>query len=460
MERCFITTKKLIEVKTKYLYYFVFLTILYNTIYIKNSLPKVLQIILTYIIPISQVLLLFFGGVLLYQDYRINRGKSVFNLPFIKWVLLYTLYLCILTIFQGTIFNTYNNAFFIIHSILFFCIMLIYIDRFNWMEGMVKIALLIILILSAFSIATLIIFFITHSNLIDGISNVGIKNFFLSVAPQSSRLIGLMENPNTFAYLLLYAFFIYVFLIIYFKNSKLKYLFSILLIFNVINLILTASRGALLSFLISLIFFCCCILILFRKTNHEHYHILKIAFISLAILGFLFLIYAFSFNSEFALSVREFIIKDLLRTKWLKTGSGRTNNWKVALSMDKSKYIFGVNDEYMYNRMVELLPKRSSSFINNNGRYHNMYITLLVNYGIFALLGFLYFLVYSLKVFVKGYFVSSFRRKRFVLIFISQFFAILVSGIFEQLPIFNLSPHALLFMFCWSSLFVLSNRDR
>jgi hypothetical protein len=338
--------------------------------------------------------------------------------------------------------------------------MLIFVDRFNWIEVMVKLALLIVAIISVFSIATSLIYFITHTSLINGVRNIGLKKFYLGVAPQSSRLIGLMVNSNTFAYLLLYSFYIYVFLIIYFKNSKLKYLFSILLIFNVSNLILTASRGALLSFLISLIFFCCCILILFRKTNHEHYHILKIAFISLAILVFLFLIYVFSFNSEFALSVREFIIKDLLRTKWLKTGSGRTNNWKVALSMDKSKYIFGVNDQYMFNRMADLLPKRSSSFINNNGRYHNMYITLLVNYGIFALLGFLYFLAYSLNVFVKGYFISSFRRKRFVLIFISQFFAILVSGIFEQLPIFNLSPHSLLFMFCWSSLFVLSNRNR
>ncbi len=460
MERCFITTKNLIETKIKYLYYFVFLTILYNTIYIKESLPYYLQILLTYIIPISQVLLLVFGGLLLYQDYKINKEKSVLRLPYIKWILLYTLYLCVLTIFQGTIFNTYNNAFFIVHSILFFCIMLIFVDRFNWMETMVKVALLIVIILSAFSIATFIIFFITHTNLINGVRNIGLRNFYLSVAPQSSRLIGLMQNPNTYAYLLLYSFYIYVFLIIYFKTSKLKYVFSILLLFNIFNLVLTASRGALLSFLISLVFFACSILILLRKTQHEHYYVLKIIFISLAILLIIFLIYVFSFNSELAITTREFIINDLLRIKWLKTGSGRTNNWKVALSMDKSKYIFGVNDQHMYNRMAELLPKRSSSFIHNNGRYHNIYITLIVNYGIFALLGFIYFIIYSVTDFVKGYFISSFRRKRFILIFISQFLAILISGIFEQLPIFNLSPHSLLFMFCWSSLFVISNRNR
>ena len=214
-------------------------------------MPSSFQTVFYIFSPASQGLLIILGSLLLYRDYKINKEKSVLSLPLTKWVLLFTLYLCILTIFLGTTFNTFNNAFYIIHSSLFFLVVLIGFKKADWIEVVAKILLLLVLILSAISIITTIIFIITHSSFIDLISNSELKSLLITVAPRKRRLFGIIGNSNTYAYLLVYTFFIYIFLIIYYKKSKLKYFLILVLINNFLHIVLTGSRGALVSVVLS-----------------------------------------------------------------------------------------------------------------------------------------------------------------------------------------------------------------
>jgi len=397
---------------------------------------------------------------LLYQDYVINKSKSVISLNYVKWILVFTLYLCLLTIFHKTTFSTFNNAFFIIHSVLFFLVLMIYGDKFLWIESIVKLVLFMVAWISLFSVLTLLIFIVTHTNLLSLIKNQALYSYFIKVAPPGKRVWGMLYNPNTFAYLLVFSFYLYLFLLIYYKTTKLKYLIFVMLFINVFNLFLIGSRGALVTLFVSLIPFSIVLLNLMKDNNFQYYRAYKIFFISFYSVLILFFCFIWFTNFTFSHNLKEFFIDNVIRVKWLKSGSGRVDNWKVVFSIDKKHFIFGVNDEFMHQQMLQYLPKRASSYVNNSGRYHNMYITLLANYGIFALLGFISFIVYSIIVFIKGYIVSSFRRKRFILLFLSQFFVFLIGGIFEQLPLFNESPHSLLFMLTLATLFRLSNKDR
>jgi len=417
-------------------------------------------LVVTYLIPVTQILLIVFGASLLYQDYNLNKSKSVIALNFVKYILGFTLYLCLLTIFHKTTFSTFNNAFFIIHSVLFFLVLMIYGDRFLWIESIVKLILFMVVFISIFSVLTFIIFIITHTNLLTLVNNQVLYSYFIKVAPPGQRVWGMLYNPNTFTYLLVFSFYLYIFLIIYYKTTKLKYFLFVMLFVNLFNLFITGSRGSLVTLFISLIPFSIILLNLMRENNFEFYKFYKIFFISFFSILILFFCFIWFTNFTFSHNLKDFFIDNVIRVKWLKSGSGRVDNWKVVFSIDKKHFVFGVNDEFMYQQMLQYLPKRASSYVNNSGRYHNMYITLLANYGIFALLGFVSFLVYSITVFIKGYLVSSFRRKRFILLFLSQLFIFLIAGIFEQLPLFNESPHSLLFMLTLASLFGLSKRDR
>jgi len=337
---------------------------------------------------------------------------------------------------------------------------MIYGDKFLWIESIVKLVLFMVAWISLFSVLTLLIFIVTHTNLLSLIKNQALYSYFIKVAPPGKRVWGMLYNPNTFAYLLVFSFYLYLFLLIYYKTTKLKYLIFVMLFINVFNLFLIGSRGALVTLFVSLIPFSIVLLNLMKDNNFQYYRAYKIFFISFYSVLILFFCFIWFTNFTFSHNLKEFFIDNVIRVKWLKSGSGRVDNWKVVFSIDKKHFIFGVNDEFMHQQMLQYLPKRASSYVNNSGRYHNMYITLLANYGIFALLGFISFIVYSMIVFIKGYIVSSFRRKRFILLFLSQFFVFLIGGIFEQLPLFNESPHSLLFMLTLATLFRLSNKDR
>ncbi len=396
----------------------------------------------------------------MYQDYNLNKSKSVMSLNYVKYILGFSLYLCILTIFHKTTFSTFNNAFFIIHSVLFFLVLMIYGDKFLWIESIVKLILFMVIVISIFSILTSIIFIITNTNLLSLVKNQAVYLNFIKVAPPEKSVHGILYNPNTFPYLLVFSFYLNIFLLIYYKTTKLKYFLFAMLFVNLFNLFISSSIGLLVILIVSLIPFSLILLKLMRNNNFQYYRAYKIFFISFFSIIILFICFIFFTNFTFSNSIKDSFIDNVIRLKWLKSGSGRVDNWKVVFSIDKKHFIFGVNDEFMHQQMLKYLPYSASSYVNNSGRYHNMYITLLANYGIFALLGFVSFLVYSITVFIKGYVVSSYRRKRFILIFLIQLLVFLIAGIFEQLPLFNESPHSLLFMLTLASLFGLSNRDR
>ena len=271
-------------------------------------------------------------------------------------------------------------------------------------------------------------------------------------APPGKRIWGILDNPNTFAYLLVFSNYIYFLLILALKKRRVTYLLLFLVIVNFINIILTSSRGAILTFIISFCLFAVLLLLLLRKNENKYYPYLRLLFISffaIIIFSILFIIYS---DSSLAISLKDFFIKNLFRLKWLKSGSGRTMIWDVALNLDIKTYLLGIPDYKIYPIYLEELPKFAEKFLNNSGRYHNMYIGLLLNYGIFALLGFLLFLGKSIIQIVNTYSNASFNKKLLLIFFISQFVTFIISGVFEQLALFSQSPHSLLFMFIWAIL--------
>jgi len=444
--------------KSKYLIIYIFSTILYGGIYVKASFPKILLITFNVIVPASQILLVVYGIYLLYQDYKLNKNRCVLCLSYVKWILLFTLYLVILTIFQGNIFGAYNNAFFIIHSVLFFLVMLIYCDKYKWMDSIIKFLIVFVSVFSLITVVTTIIFLITNTPLLGLISNTSIINSLLFIAPTGQRIVGLLTNVNTYAYLLIYSFYLYIFLIIYYKHTKAQILLIVLLANNLFNIFITGARGAYVSFFPGIIIFSLVLLLLMKRTSYRKIKFFKILIFSILAILVSLLVCTYAISTHFTLQLRYFIDENVIRIWNLKSGSGRIDIWSSLFSLDKRTFIFGLNDNAMYQMIKDMAPHYSLNLLNNDGRYHNVYITLLANYGIFALLGFLSFLIYSIVIIFKGYFKASFKRSRLILIFFFQFITFLISGIFEQLPLFSLSPHSLLFMFVWASTIILSTK--
>ena len=419
-------------------------------------MPISLLLVFNIFLPITQVLLIIFGVLIIYLDYKSNRDFSLVTINYFKWLILYSLYLIILTFFQGTCFSTYNNSFFIIHSILFFFIILLNKNSFNTLDIIARISLFFVSIFSIFSILTTSIFIITNTSLLHYINNNLVYSYLIYVAPPGKRVIGLMTNVNTYSYLLLYTIYIYIFLIIFYKKTKLKYLCIFSIFNNLFNFFITGSRGAILSLIISGGFFIIVLLVLMRENYHPKLKKVKIFITSCIVLSVIFIVFIFKFNFEISILLKNYFMNNIIRPSNFKYGSGRLYIWQNVIYIDKKFLIFGLSDVDMYNQIKSNLPNYSVELLNNQGRYHNMYITLLANYGIFALLGFFIFLFYSIRVFYISYKKSVHKIKIVFLCFGAQFLAFLISGLFEQLPLFNLSPHSLLFMFTWASLFLLS----
>lgn len=320
------------------------MTVLYDFINIKTNTAHDIYFIEQLFLVTSQLFLIIYGIYLLINDYNVCSERHVFLLPYIKSILILTVYMSILTVFHSGLLSSYNYLIFIIHSILFFLVLLIYGDRFRWIESMVKIALLLTMIISIISILSFFVFVITHSKLLNLFGDSILKTYLLKISPTDGRLNSIFNNPNYFAYLLLYSFYIYLFLILYYKTTKLKYFLSIGLLFNLINLFLAGSRGAIITLIVSSVLFSLIFLLLMKKTHYSKLKFFTVLILSIYLFLILFFLIIYNTNFRFSQNVRAYILSNIFRLDNLADGKKRIELAEVILSLDIKYLLFGISD--------------------------------------------------------------------------------------------------------------------
>lgn len=450
------------KIKLYYYVIFLLLTIIYNFMYFEDSFNQKLLLIYKGFVIITQTCLFFYSFTFIKQEYKINREYNITNNIYFKPLILFTTYLIILTIFQKTTFSTFNNAFFIIHSIiLILTTMSFFFEYDSWIDTIYKFIIWILILCFLTQLISLILEIITSTNLINFIHNKSIKKVILYCAPGFPlRLRGLVGNSNTMAYLIVYTF--YFPLIILIKKFNILNLILSFLYWSIgiICLVLTGSRGAMISLLVSFLLFVL-ISIPLTKRIGKQIHKKYISFIIIIIsIFFISLFIIFASNAKVATNIK-YLLKYVSRLDNFLQFGGRKKLWNSIFSIDLKYFVFGLSDKQVNTILNNIYPYGALNFIKNNGRAHNMYIQLLLNYGIFAFISFITFIIHIIISYVKKIKYIGLNKLLVASVFFVQLIAFLISGVFEQLPLFTLSPHSLLFSFTIGILItILSNTEK
>jgi O-antigen ligase len=382
------------------------------------------------------------------NKYIKNNSNSLLFLIFFS--------VCILaTIINGNGFNKFNNIYFIIHSAVFFyLIMQENHNNYDYLNILNFIIILITATLALISVLTILVYISNRTGLTSRINSETLQKSFNRYAPLNKRWYTLLQNANTFGHLVSMSFFLNIIPYKTLKNKKYKNSILIMTAINTVVLVLTGSRGAFASIFGGLIVFILYLIIKLSKNNKKKLFIVIISVISSLLI--ISLIDKFLLTS---ISFKESLIS-ILRIKKLTNVSGRINTWANLLKLPFFTNIFGFNDDYLYHYLKDLNAFYPQGFLNNSGRAHNMYLEVLVSYGIIAFGLFISCIIKTFIQVIKSYCFIEKENKLFFLVFFVQFIAILVGGIVEQLPIFNLSTHSLIFMFVWANLITLTTTKK
>ncbi|MGD1822860.1 MAG: hypothetical protein ACPKM0_08900 [Pleomorphochaeta sp.] len=336
--------------------------------------------------------------------------------------------------------------------------MLIYGNKYRWIRSVSKIAICFVTIVSSLSIISFLIYLISFLGLADTLQNTALKAFIFKVAPRGKPLNGIINDSSSLASLLLYSTFIYFFLVLYFKRTRLTYLFFTLVLINCINIFLTKSYSSIFSLVIWVLIFSILYFIILIKYDVQNEVKSKGGLIVFFSLLLILVLYVLISNTTIAADIKLFFI-DLFKLNWINVNNPREAVWNTILGFDKKYYILGISQDNLAQLFINNNIENANSILSNNGRYFNIFITLLVNYGILALIGFVGLLIFSMVVVFKDYFSASYRRKRFVLFFLFQVFAILLSSYFVDFALMQENIHSLLFMFSYAILIGLTYSD-
>jgi O-antigen ligase len=285
------------------------------------------------------------------------------------------------------------------------------------------------------------------SNITKTISSKKIQDFFYFCAPTNLRWNTPLSNSNTFGHLVSMTFFIGFIPFISTTNKNYKFTILFMQLINVVVLLFSGSKGAIFALIVGLVL-SVPILIIHKKPKFNKYNTFTIIII------FLILILLYHNNIE---NLLFYFNDNILRLKTISNGTGRYNIWIGLLKLPFISHPFGFNDNYLYLYLKDLNIKEYMAFLNNQGRAHNMYLQVLVSYGYITFSLFFYIIIKLLKRICLSY---KRIEKSYIIIFslfTIEFFVILIGGLFEQLPINNLSTHSLIFMLICSNLLTLSD---
>ncbi|MBK5201059.1 MAG: O-antigen ligase family protein [Spirochaetaceae bacterium] len=285
-------------------------------------------------------------------------------------------------------------------------------------------------------------------NITNNFKSNKLRELFIYCAPVGARWYTIITNPNTFGHLISMTFFIAIIPLVTLKKNIYRISIIIMQSLNLIAFFFAGSRGSFVSLAFGLIIFIFYLLFYLIKKGNWKILLSLIIGVSLIILIGTLILYKHNLTS--------FISKSIFRSKSLTTGTGRLDTWSKLLKLPFLSNIFGFNDNYLYNYLNNLHSYYPQGFLNNEGRAHNMFIEVLVSYGIFAFIIFISCIIKTFFQMYKNHKNLNTQNHFIFVIFAIQFITILVGGMFEQLPLFSLSAHAVIFMFVWANLISLT----
>jgi O-antigen ligase len=388
------------------------------------------------------------------KDYKSNKfiqknsNTVLFSLFFFSCILA--------SIINGNGFQRFNNIYFIIHSVLFFFVIITINKEVMEYRKITNIIILIILsTLSLISLITILIYFSNKLGITDTFKSDSLKNNFHYVVPFNRRWNTILINPNTYAHLVSMSFFLSLIPLITIKKNWMKILIIIMTILNIVTTIFSGCKGAIVAILAGSFLLFVHLLIFLKKSKKRKTLLMILGVLLLIPITFIILYKA---NNEKIIKASNLLIDTIFRVD--SKGNGRVIIWKELLNMDLFPNLWGYNDSYIYDFFKNSNNWYSWAFINNCGRAHNMIIQIIVSFGSISFVLFITCLIRTVVQYFKSTKKIANENKLYVYIFAIQFVTILVGGMFEQLPIFNLSPHSLLFMFVWANLLTLTETSK
>jgi O-antigen ligase len=392
----------------------------------------------------------------IYKDF--HTKQYIRNNSNSKLFFMFFLFCIIASIINGNGFQKFNNIYFVIHSALFFFLAL---QNNHFEENYIKLINFIILIIisaiSAISLITIIMFLSNKFNITESFNSQTLKEYFYFCAPVNLRWYTILSNPNTFGHLVSMSFILAIIPLVKLKKIKHKVAIVIMQILSFIALIFSGSKGAIFALGIGLLIGFIVSLILIYKNNHKKtfYTIIGSIFI-LIILTTIFISHS---QNPAIINLIHYINYNIIRINTLLDFTNRAGLWECLLDLPLWSKPFGYSDNFIYHYMEAIQVHDYDVFLNNTGRSHNIYLQMLVSFGS---IGFVIFISCLIKTFIqvlKNYKKINEDNKLLYYIFLIQFIVILAGGMVEQLPIFNMSAHSLLFMFVWANLLSLTEKN-
>jgi len=388
------------------------------------------------------------------KDYRSNKfiqknsNTVIFSLFFFSCILA--------SIINGNGFQRLNNIYFIIHSVLFFFVIITLNKEVEEYKKITNIFILIILgTLSLISLITISIYFSNKFGITQHIKSKEIQHFFYYSVWIGHRWNTILINPNTYAHLVSMSFFLSIIPLVTIKKNWVKVAIVIMTALNIITVVFSGCKGAIVAIMAG--FFLLFIYLMMIIKNHNKRNLLlTIIGIIIAIPIVLFILY--KSNNSTIVNVFNLLIESIFRVD--SKGNGRVVIWKEILNMDLFPNFWGYNDSTIYDFFQKSNNWYSWAFINNCGRAHNIIMQIIVSFGSISLVLFIACLIKTVVQYFKSIKQIANDNKLYVYIFAIQFITILVGGMFEQLPLFSLNAHALLFMFVWANLLTLTETNK
>ena len=197
----------------------------------------------------------------------------------------------------------------------------------------------------------------------------------LNVLSFPDRLVGLGNQPNVTARYIMVSAALSIFLI---PNEQKKW--NILAIINIILSLLTIffatkSRTSMIAFLAFILCYC---ILFFKYINKDNVFYKRV--FKYIVLACFFIIGIFLILITFSTQIRDFMLNDVIRVSSISTGTGRTGIYKKALELGQGKRLFGYNYHDLLNGIGS----------------HNIFIQVLSDAGVPALVLFIFYFFYSL----------------------------------------------------------------
>lgn len=240
--------------------------------------------------------------------------------------------------------------------------------------------------------------------------------------PYIGRLYGTLGNPPFLASYLLLTGFLSIILVYNTTNFYLRFTYALAIIFNLVVIYLTATRGALLAAVSGALFFTFMWLLFIKDNRNKKIAILLILFaIVFVLVGFLIN------NGDFINNSRAFQrFKSLSSDPSVKA---RLDVWKMAWNGFKERPFFGWGQEnfiaiYTVNKLP-FIPEFREFF----DRAHNIFIDWIITTGIIGLISYLAIFCFSIYTLFKKFKKGRIQRIGYITI-LTAFFVYFIQNLF------------------------------